>query len=139
MGSKSAGFGAAKPLKMTEPDKGTGAPGAIDREYLARFTLGNEALEQEVLQLFAGQAPLYLQQLKSAKTAKEWSEAAHTIKGSAAAIGARHLTAVAEVAERLRFERASFEDDEARARAIDTVAMALDDVCRCIERIVAGN
>src|SRR6516165_1352612 len=50
---------------------------AIDLAYLARFTLGNAALEREVLQLFAEQIPLYLEALHGARVRKAWREAAH--------------------------------------------------------------
>ena len=63
----------------------------IDRGYLARFTLGNAALEREVLELFAGQLPLYVGQLRAAASQQDWMLAAHTIKGSALAVGAQRL------------------------------------------------
>ena len=60
----------------------------IDHPHLARYTLGNRALEQEVLQLFADQAPQTLASLAAANSAKAWHAAAHTLKGSAMAVGA---------------------------------------------------
>jgi HPt (histidine-containing phosphotransfer) domain-containing protein len=76
----------------------------IDRVYLARFTLNNADLEREVLELFAAQAPIYLQQLEAAATPKAWKDAAHTIKGSAAAVGAHNLARMAERAEQSSLE-----------------------------------
>ncbi len=104
---------------------------AVDRAYLARFTLGNAALEQEVLELFATQAPLYLQRLREAATAKDWKEAAHTIKGSASAIGARRLARFAEMAERIGVEV----EAAGREEAIAAVTAASDEVCRFIARL----
>ena len=71
----------------------------IDLVYLARFTLGNRALEREVLELFAEQAPLYLGQMRTAADDKGWHMAAHTLKGSARAVGAWKVAEAAEVAE----------------------------------------
>jgi HPt (histidine-containing phosphotransfer) domain-containing protein len=73
----------------------------LDRAYLSRFTLGNADLEREVLGLFAGQAPAYLDRMKAAATQHDWREAAHTLKGSAAAVGAVQVAKLAETIERL--------------------------------------
>ncbi|MDX2204025.1 MAG: Hpt domain-containing protein [Hyphomicrobiaceae bacterium] len=71
----------------------------LDRAYLARFTLGNSALEKEVLGLFATQAPLYLQRLLEAETPEAWIEAAHTLRGAAAGLGIGHVAQLAAAAE----------------------------------------
>lgn len=136
MGSKSAGSGAE--VSCVRDGEHDGKPGldAIDRDYLSRFTLGNVSLEQEVLGLFAGQAPVYLDQLRSAVSAKDWADAAHTIKGSAAAIGARRLASVAEMVERLDIESAAARSEGYREQAIEAVAGALEEVCRSIARMV---
>lgn len=138
MGSKSASSGAAKSRSQGNAQGANPALDAIDLDYLRRFTLGNMALEQEVLQLFAGQAPLYLQQLRSAASAKDWIDAAHTIKGSAAAIGARRLASVAEIVERLDVDSQAAQSEGAREQAIGAVADALAEVCRCIARLAAA-
>jgi HPt (histidine-containing phosphotransfer) domain-containing protein len=104
----------------------TDAP--IDRAYLARFTLGNAALEREVLGLFAEHAPTYLLQLMAAETERAWYEAAHTLKGSARAVGAKQVALEAERAEALKGPR---EDGERTAR-IDALGTALDEVRRYI-------
>jgi HPt (histidine-containing phosphotransfer) domain-containing protein len=72
----------------------------IDHAHLARYTMGNRALELEVLQLFAGQAPETLASLAAAADAKGWHVAAHTLKGSARAVGAFALAHAAELAEK---------------------------------------
>jgi HPt (histidine-containing phosphotransfer) domain-containing protein len=71
----------------------------VDLVHLRRFTMGNRALEQEVLQLFAAQAPLTLEQLRAAASIKAWRDAAHTLKGSAAAVGATAIARTAAEAE----------------------------------------
>lgn len=79
----------------------------LDRDHLARYTLGDAALEQEVLNLFIDQMPETVALLRASRDAQAWQRAAHTIKGSAKAVGAWKLADVAERAER----RAGESDD----------------------------
>jgi HPt (histidine-containing phosphotransfer) domain-containing protein len=87
--------------------EGQGHPSApnsdrpVDLVHLARYTLGNRSLEREVLGLFHTQSEIYLQRLKEADKDKDWTDAAHTIKGSARGIGAWHVAKIAEAAEAL--------------------------------------
>jgi HPt (histidine-containing phosphotransfer) domain-containing protein len=74
----------------------------VDLMHLRRFTLGNEALEREVLELFAEQAPVTLEHMQLARTERAWRDAAHTLKGSAAAIGATAIARTAAEAEQLK-------------------------------------
>lgn len=71
----------------------------VDLVHLSRYTLGERALEREVLELFCAQSVVYLERLRAARTDKEWREAAHSLKGSAQAIGAWSAAAAAEQAE----------------------------------------
>jgi HPt (histidine-containing phosphotransfer) domain-containing protein len=120
---------AAAVQSASEPRAPEQAPGEpIDYAYLARFTCGNADLEREVLEIFATQTPVYVAQLRTAVTRKNWRETAHAIKGSALAIGARSLAALAQLAERLDIEA----DPIARERAVTAVAAAADEVCRHI-------
>ena len=73
----------------------------VDLVHLRRFTMGDKALEQEILGLFIDQLPITIGALRGAQTPKEWGMAAHTLKGSARAVGAWHLATIAESAERL--------------------------------------
>jgi HPt (histidine-containing phosphotransfer) domain-containing protein len=100
----------------------------IDFTYLRRFTLGNKELEREVLYLFAESAPGYLKALETACTPKEWHDAAHTLKGSARAVGAWRVARTAEIAEKLRFDT----DQDRRAFAIDSAFEAGDEALRYI-------
>jgi len=95
----------------------------VDHAHLARYTFGNKALELEILQLFADQAPEYLERLRSAASEKDWRDAAHTIKGSARAVGAMRVGDCAERAEALR----ASPDMVARGRAIAALEQALDE------------
>ena len=74
----------------------------LDLSHLRRFTAGNRRLEAEVLQLFAGQAPLTLRAMQQAGCEKAWRDAAHTLKGSAGAIGAFTVARLAAEAEAVR-------------------------------------
>lgn len=76
-----------------------GAP--IDRAHLARYTLGDATLEREILGLFVAQLPLTLESLRFAPNEREWHTAAHTLKGSARAVGAWTVASLAEEAEQL--------------------------------------
>jgi HPt (histidine-containing phosphotransfer) domain-containing protein len=59
----------------------------VDLAHLSRQTLGDRALEQEVLQLFVHQAVSTRDQIAQASTAERLC-LAHTLKGSARGIGA---------------------------------------------------
>lgn len=91
-------------------DNGAGVEGLdiiLDEDHLTRMTLGDRALEREVLQIFVRQNALMLGRIADAGPAR-LAEAAHTLSGSARGIGAWR---VAQAAERL--ERASGEACEA--------------------------
>jgi HPt (histidine-containing phosphotransfer) domain-containing protein len=109
----------------------------IDRTYFARFTMGNAALEREVLELFAAQVPRYLQRLRAAQLAKDWKDTAHTIKGSASAIGAWRLARIAEMAEKIDIEAEVARAEGCREDALGAVGEAIDEVCRHIARLLA--
>lgn len=71
----------------------------LDRDHLARYTQGDTGLEQEVLKLFIDQVPESLARLRDSRDPDAWLRAAHTIKGSARAVGAWRLADAAERAE----------------------------------------
>ena len=71
---------------------------AIDLDVLGRFTLGNRALEVEVLNLFADHLPITLA-LLDPTNAESWKYATHTLKGAARSVGATRLAAIAATAE----------------------------------------
>ena len=94
--------------------------GPIDFEHLKRMTLGDAGLEQEVLAMFSAQSAKLLDTL--ATLPAETGALAHTLKGSAKAIGA---FAVAEAATRLEATLADGSDPaEALAELGDAVALA---------------
>ena len=75
---------------------------AIDRRHLARMTLGDRSLEQEVLQLFDRQASLLIERMRLVDRAGDGAAIGaveHTLKGSAAGIGAGKVARAALAAE----------------------------------------
>jgi hypothetical protein len=75
----------------------------VDLTHLARYTMGNSAIEQEVLDLFRRQTRLYFGKLSEAATPEAWHDAARVLMASAQSIGAWQLLRAAEMAERLSF------------------------------------
>jgi HPt (histidine-containing phosphotransfer) domain-containing protein len=101
--------------------------GPIDLDHLTRMTLGDASLEREVLAMFSGQAVSLFGALSSLPP--EAAALAHTLKGSARAIGAFGVAQAAECLEAVIRNgedpsRALAELDEAIAQAravIDTI------------------
>jgi HPt (histidine-containing phosphotransfer) domain-containing protein len=131
LAKKLTGCGAAAPAESGADSLG-GEP--IDHAYIGRFTQGNAALEREVLELFAEMIPRYLEDLKAAVTRRAWQDAAHTIKGSAAAVGALRVARFAEMAERLDVEAAEASREGYREEAIGALTTAAEEACRYIAR-----
>jgi HPt (histidine-containing phosphotransfer) domain-containing protein len=105
--------------------------GPIDLAHLSRMTLGDPELECEVLTMFVAQSAKLLDELTGLPPAA--GALAHTLKGSARAIGA---FAVAEAAARL--EGALGEAGDARA-ALDRLADAVAQAQGAIEAYLSGG
>lgn len=71
--------------------------GAVDFTVLERMTGGEDSITDEVLGLFAQQAALWSPMLDARE--EGWRDAAHTIRGAAAGIGADALVACCQAAE----------------------------------------
>jgi HPt (histidine-containing phosphotransfer) domain-containing protein len=71
--------------------------GPIDLAHLARMTLGDAALERQVLGMFASQSASVIEKL--AALPAEAGALAHTLKGSARAVGAFRVAECAEALE----------------------------------------
>jgi len=103
--------------------------GPIDFEQLRRMTLGDASLEHEVLAMFSAQSARLIEAL--AAWPADTAALAHTLKGSARAIGAQ---SVAEAAARLEAAISGSGDrTEALAELSDAVAEAqgaIDDILR---------
>ncbi len=79
----------------------------LDRAHLAHYTMENRELEREIVTLFLQQLPSTTAMLKTAGNYADWKLAAHTLKGSAAAVGATRINALAVELEKCDFPPAS--------------------------------
>jgi HPt (histidine-containing phosphotransfer) domain-containing protein len=99
--------------------------GPIDNAHLDRMTLGDVALEREVLAMFSAQAVGLIARLATLSSESRSSEGlalAHTLKGSARAIGAFRVGDAAEALEAAL--RNGDDPSEAIAGLKDTVVEA---------------
>lgn len=107
-------------LKQNTPSSASGRP--IDLVHLARQTMGDRALETEILGMFAKQMSGARSAIGNAN-ADERKRLAHTIKGTARSVGAFHVADVAERIERAPLNSTLLADlgDEI-ARVLDFIA-----------------
>ncbi|HEX8046425.1 Hpt domain-containing protein [Rhizobium sp. ICMP 5592] len=93
---------AALNIAFEAPDNSRGAAPsrerAIDLVHLAKQTMGDKALEVEVLQMFARQARSCLQEISSGDS-KRVRAASHKLKGAASAVGAFKVADAASALE----------------------------------------
>ncbi len=101
---------------------------AIDVQHLGRMTLGEAALETEVLALFAAQSRDLASRL--ATIPADAAALAHTLKGSARAIGAFRVADAA-----LGFEAAMKNDGDVM-RAVAVLQHAVDEARDAIDRML---
>lgn len=71
----------------------------LDLEHLDRYTMGDKALEQELLSLFRMQARQYADRLNDIVDPADWRLATHSIKGAARCIGAGRVATAAQALE----------------------------------------
>ena len=71
--------------------------GVVDFAYLEQFAAGDEALIEEVLELFREQSAIWGALLRADH--EGWKDAVHTLKGSARGVGAFALGDVCEICE----------------------------------------
>ena len=103
---------------------------ALDLAHLSRMTLGEHDLEREVLALFEQQAGILLDRMAGGGRAIV-AIAAHTLKGSARAIGAWRVALAAEAVE--------FADAAMQAGAIEALAAAVAEARLAIARRLNAN
>jgi len=101
---------------------GEAAPAApaIDCVHLKQMTFGDRGLERELLQLFDRQAELLLARMRASEPAV-LATLAHTLKGSAAGVGASAVARAAGAAE-----QAAAGSSVECAAALDDLAAAID-------------
>ncbi len=110
------------------------SPNAIDHVHLRRYTMGDLQLEREVLDLFACELPKTMSALKAAETEIEWKVAAHTLKGSARAVGAWRIAAAAVSAEK---SPSVVYDPIGKAEAVAACELAVRDAIAYIQGLTA--
>jgi HPt (histidine-containing phosphotransfer) domain-containing protein len=102
--------------------------GPIDLAHLQRMTLGDSSLEREVLAMFAAQAAGLMDNL--VKLPPDVAELAHTLKGSARAIGAFRVADAAEWLE------TAVRDHSDAAKALMALNDAVAEARSAIDRIL---
>jgi HPt (histidine-containing phosphotransfer) domain-containing protein len=101
----------------------------IDRAHLARMTFGDRSLEREVLQLFDRQAEILIDRMRSGDAAAVGA-LAHTLKGSAASVGAVSVAAAAAAVEQAATASARGLAIEKLDLAVGAVRAAIGDMLR---------
>ena len=104
----------------------------IDLVHLSRVTMGDRALEREVLQLFDRQSSILIARMRTAAPAGI-ATLAHTLNGSARGIGAWR---VARAAEMLELAGGS---GEPTGEALEKLAAASDEACAVIADLLRAN
>lgn len=72
----------------------------LDLDHLSAMTGADTELSLEVLGIFREQAQLWSRMLDPRSEARQWADAAHTLKGASLGIGALKLAAACERAEK---------------------------------------
>jgi HPt (histidine-containing phosphotransfer) domain-containing protein len=72
----------------------------LDLDNLSAMTGGDTELSLEVIGIFREQAQLWSRLLDPRAEARQWADAAHTLKGASLGIGALKLAAACERAEK---------------------------------------
>jgi HPt (histidine-containing phosphotransfer) domain-containing protein len=118
-------------LSALKNTKDNGSAVVFDRAHLAHYTLDSPDLEREIVGLFVAQLPLILDSLFKAQSSEDWRFAIHTLKGSAQAIGACKIGAIAKKLEPI----ASFEQKNRREKLLAGLIRAtreFDDLARAL-------
>ena len=121
---------------MTRQAKRSQSPGKVlsevfDRAHLAHYTMNNPALEAEIIGLFLMQLPSTIEMLEKATAAADWKLYTHTLKGSAASVGARRLQRLAIELEEMTLDG----DDNVRALRLQSLRAAVAEFRETVRHI----
>lgn len=101
----------------------------LDRAHLANYTMNSPELEREIIALFLQQLPATVALLKTASSHADWKLATHTLKGSAAAVGAALINELAVELEKYQYD--------VNVNIISDLLLALDKAVAQFHRAVA--
>ncbi len=73
----------------------------IDIDHLEKYIMGDAALRDEILSIFAEQVEMLMGQFDAAHPDKSWKDTAHAMKGASRGVGAWKLGDLCEEAETL--------------------------------------
>ena len=132
MRSAPAGFEHRAMVRANKPQR-SAQPLVLDIAHLRRYTLGDRGLEREILDLFVEQLPKTIVALKTAAVDRDWRMAAHTLKGSARAVGAHRLAMAAVAAEAI----ADIQDRETCHGVIGRIEAAVAEIEAEVSRFSA--
>jgi len=125
-------FAPTRPSARDVPPEPTSRP--IDLIHLSRQTLGDRALETELLGLFTRQAIQIVERLSADLPGDSipWrTDLAHTLKGSARAIGAIRVAIKAEI-----YEVQARDGKPNLQPALTALRTAVDEACRTIAELL---
>jgi len=107
----------------------------IDLVHLARQTLGDRDLEREILALFVRQSMTLLKRMVDTPTPQEACDLAHTLKGSARAVGAWRVASAAEEVEQA-LGRAIPSSEPALKARLEVLHRSIDEANHMIATLV---
>ncbi len=128
MSQTAAGQGALARQQMVSAKQPESTDRVLDRVHLSHYTMNNVALEREIIDLFRGQLPILVGRIRQTCSPGEWKFATHTLKGSAAAIGACKLNDLAKELEAAE----AFCDEDIRQKLL----LELDEAAQEFELLV---
>jgi HPt (histidine-containing phosphotransfer) domain-containing protein len=106
----------------------------IDMAHLARQTMGDHGLENEVLRMFDTMSSVYFGRLATSTSVDDLLRHLHTLKGAAAGVGALRIAELARVAE-ADLRRGLPVNPE----RIDDIEMAVEECSAFIAELLKGE
>jgi HPt (histidine-containing phosphotransfer) domain-containing protein len=102
--------------------------------HLARQTMGDHGLQNEVLRMFDTMSQVYFSRLETSTNVDELLRHLHTLKGAAAGMGALRIAELARTAE--TDLRGGMPVNPER---IDDIEMAVQECCAFISELLKGE
>jgi len=99
----------------------------IDLVFLGRQTMGNKALELEILKLFKTQLEIHLVQLAHMEDETQLRVRLHTIKGAAHGVGANEVGQLAA-----KIEKELMNNGQIQPGGVDRLRQAVQQTCNFI-------